>query len=291
MPIHIQLIQRAQTLHPERDLTISEDIAPLLDQAELYYYVYSVPDPRKLCEIGQTLYRWLDGDDRFLTRAIDQQRGKTRAVALLIEQGAGFSHLPWELLHDGSSAETGGGYLVQQSTTAVIPVRWQNGHALDGPFYRTPQNRPLHVAFMATAPAEAAERPLDFEGEEARIMEATQRHPLRLSVEESGNLQELGDLLGDLGEAQTDVVHLTGHATHTRDGPRFLCEDEVGGRQLAGAQEIVDRLTHVPRLIFLSGCRTGQAMQGGAGRGHPVAGRGTGDQRHPHRVGVGPASL
>ena len=270
--IHLQLIQRSQTLQagdtitlrfpldatsPERDLTIGGDIAPLLTAAESDYYLPDpLREPARLPLIGQTLYRWLDGDDRYLTRAIDAQRGKTKAVALLLEQGAGLDHLPWELLHDGTA------YLVQQSPTAVIPVRWQPGNLPDTPFYTSAQNRPLHVVLMATAP-QGVQPPLDFEGEEARIMAATQRQPLRLSVEESGNLRELGYLLGDLGEGAVDVVHLTGHATHTNTGPRFLCEDELGAAHLASAQALAEGLTHTPRLLFLSGCRTGQAMRRG----------------------------
>jgi len=269
--IYLQLIPRSQTLaagdtmtlrfpldatNPERDLTISGDVAPLLTQSEVDYYVPdSLRDGPRLQAMGQTLYRWLDGEERFLTRAIDGLRGQP-AVALLIEQGAGLEHLPWELLHDGT------GYLVQQRPTAVIPVRWMTGPGLAA---TPPQNRPLHVAFMATAPQGVAP-PLDFEGEEAAILTATQRHPLRLSVEESGNLQELRYLLGDLGDGEqgVDVVHLTGHATHLAGGPAFLCEDEVGAEQWATAAELAAALTYPPRLLFLSGCRTGQAMRGGA---------------------------
>lgn len=171
--IYLQLIPRSQTLgagdtvtlrfplgtvNPERDLTISGDLAPLLDQAELEYYVPDgLRDGTRLQSIGQTLYRWLDGDGRFLTRALDQQRGRHKAVALLIEQGVSLDHLPWELLHDGT------GYLVQQTPTAIIPVRWTTGAGLAA---APPQNRPLHVAFMAVAPQGVAP-PLDFEGEEA----------------------------------------------------------------------------------------------------------------------------
>lgn len=268
MTIHLQLMPRSATFkagdtvtlrfpldtaNPERDLTVSAEILPLLTRAETDYYVRT-PDPAKLAALGQTLYRWLDGADRHLSRAIAGYRGTTRAVALLIEQEAELDHLPWELLHDGD------GYLVQRSPTALIPVRWRPGNLPAGDFFTTPQNRPLHVAFMATAPA-AAGADLDFEGEEAQIVEQTTRQPLQLSVEESGNLEELGYLLGGLGAGAVDVIHLTGHADHTDEGPIFLCEDEVGGVVWASAQAIADSLTHLPRLFFLSGCRTGQAQR------------------------------
>lgn len=87
-------------------------------------------------------------------------------MALLLEQGAGLDHLTWELLHQIMRA------IVQQFPTAVIPAPWTRGNV---PAALTqPQNRPLHVTFMATAPQDL-DPELDFEGEEARIMEATAR--------------------------------------------------------------------------------------------------------------------
>lgn len=93
MTIHLQLIPRAATFHagdtvtlrfpldtanPERDLTVSAEIVPLLTRAETDYYVRT-PDPAKLAQLGQTLYRWLDGDDRHLSRAPSRATGGRRA--------------------------------------------------------------------------------------------------------------------------------------------------------------------------------------------------------------------
>ena len=112
---------------------------------------------------------------------------------------------------------------------------------------------------MASSPADV-QPVLDYEHEEAVILEATERRPLDLTVEESGCLEELGELVQDYGAGYFDVLHLTGHADHAQDGrPVFLLEDSEGRRADATALDIAKELPpHRPPLVFLSGCRTGQ---------------------------------
>lgn len=89
----------------------------------------------------------------------------------------------------------------------MLPVRWYP----QGPAPQAVRNRALHLLFMATSPLGV--RPeLDFESEEARILDATRRFPLSLVVEESGNLEELGTLVSSYAAEHFDIVHLTGHA-------------------------------------------------------------------------------
>ncbi len=76
---------------------------------------------------------------------------------------------------------------------------------------------------MATSPI-GVEPVLDFEVEEARILEATQRQPLTLTVEESGCLDELTYLLDIHEPGHFDVVHLMGHAGISEQGPRFISQ-------------------------------------------------------------------
>ncbi|HEY9604055.1 MAG TPA: CHAT domain-containing protein, partial [Allocoleopsis sp.] len=128
-----------------------------------------------------------------------------------------------------------------------------------------PANRALQVLFMATSPL-GVKPELQFEAEEGRILEATARQPLALVVEESGCLTELGYLIDDYGQGYFDVLHLTGHATITEAGePRFYTETETGELYLASAADIARSLkSRLPKLIFLSGCRTGQGGNAGA---------------------------
>ncbi len=66
------------------------------------------------------------------------------------------------------------------------------------------------------------------------------------------------------GEGHFDVLHLSGHAAITVEGPRFVMEDDIGRREDASAADIADAVGHRwPPLVFLSGCRTGGASDEG----------------------------
>ncbi|MEM7581546.1 MAG: tetratricopeptide repeat protein, partial [Cyanobacteria bacterium P01_A01_bin.80] len=118
---------------------------------------------------------------------------------------------------------------------------------------------------------------LDFEQEEARILQVTARQPLSLTVEESGCLEELGYLVEDYGKEYGkeygeeddkqyfDVLHLTGHGTIKEDGtPVFITESTTGEAVYSTADDIATELQfQLPKLIFLSGCHTGQAANSG----------------------------
>jgi hypothetical protein len=163
--------------------------------------------------------------------------------------------LPWEVLHDRE------GFLIDRTYPKVVPVRWTKGEVVA----IEPADRPLRVMFMATDP-EGVEPRLNFEGEEGRILDATRGAALTLRVEESGCVSELKKTWRRYGDNHFDVFHLTGHASIADDGqPFFITETETGDRYDAKASEIADALRfRLPRLVFLSGCRTGQAGEQGA---------------------------
>jgi len=144
-----------------------------LKQAKTGYYRHSVI----YAQTGLALYNWLDGTDRNLQRALD--RHQCKGIILAIAATERLAHLPWEILHDGNS------FLVQQN---VVPVRWVKiGGNPKLAIQDEPENRALNVLFMASSPR-GMEPELAFEEEEARILKATQRKPLSLTVEESGCL-------------------------------------------------------------------------------------------------------
>ena len=117
---------------------------------------------------------------------------------------------------------------------------------------------------MATSP-EGVEPVLNFEEEEGRILEATRDHSIELVVEESGSLQGLQELLQSYGPGHFDVFHLSGHADVKDDVPQFIIEDDEGQRQDATAAAIAQAFAGLwPRLVFLSGCKTGQAPNQGS---------------------------
>ncbi|MBE8966457.1 tetratricopeptide repeat protein [Nostocales cyanobacterium LEGE 12452] len=239
--------------YEKRSLCLT-DIADLIKLAERDYYVSFFPEDYTIT--GRRLYDWLDGSDRTLQPLLDKYRRE--GIVLAIATSEKLAHLPWEVLHDGN------GFLVQR-VPAIVPVRWVSDSTvkkltIDG----EPENRALQVLFMATSPLNV-EPVLDFEGEEARILEATKRQPLALTVEESGCLSELGYLVDGYDRDYFDVLHLTGHATLQDGQPRFITETATGEAFYASAGDIAQELQfRLPKLIFLSGCRTGQAGNGGS---------------------------
>jgi tetratricopeptide (TPR) repeat protein len=236
--------------YEQKTLAIAE-IGDLIGQSELNYYVLRP----NLVSMGQRLFNWLDGEGRWLSRAI--QDCAAEGLVLAIAPDAKLAHLPWEIMHDGTE------FLVQKPYPLVMPLRW-----LDQPFQaRQPQERPLQVLFMAASP-ENVEPVLRFEEEEAAILSITKDLPLTLRVEESGCVEELQKLWRRYPEDTFDVFHLTGHADHQRTppyAPFFITESLTGDRKDITAENLLQVFqVRRPRLIFLSGCRTGEAVQKGS---------------------------
>ena len=118
---------------------------------------------------------------------------------------------------------------------------------------------------MACSP-EDVEPVLDFEAEERMILEACskERNDIELLVEESGSLEGLTEQVISFNEGYFDVFHMTGHAGIDGKKPVFLMEDDFGYKKLASAADIARAFRgNWPRLIFLSGCQTGQAVDDG----------------------------
>ena len=246
--------------YEKRSLSLTE-VADLIEFAERDYYVSFLPEDYTVT--GRRLYNWLDGSDRWLQPLLDKHRREGIVLAITSLSSANatsekLAHLPWEVLHDGVS------FLVER-VPAIVPVRWVSDSTVKKlTIEGEPENRALQVLFMATSPLDV--KPvLDFEAEEARILEATKRQPLALTVEESGCLSELGYLVDGYDRDYFDVLHLTGHATLQDGQPRFITETEIGEAFYASAGDIAQELQfRLPKLIFLSGCRTGQAGNSGS---------------------------
>ena len=220
----------------------------LIQKAKGSYYML-LPD---LKGIGHQLFCWLDGTGRWLSRAINDCKDEGLVLALDVRERLG--HLPWETLHDGVQ------FIVERVNPAIVPIRWVDCPVPDS---HDIQQGPLRLLFMATSP-DNVEPSLDFEQEEAQILTATRDIPLDLRVEESGCITELSKLWGRYREP-FDVFHLTGHSSIEDEQPFFLTETETGERHIAYASEIAAALRfRMPQLVFLSGCRTGEAPSNGA---------------------------
>ncbi|MGF2038804.1 MAG: tetratricopeptide repeat protein [Nostoc sp. CmiVER01] len=235
--------------YESRRLKLAE-IANLLKQGERDYYKL-LPN---LQGIGQQLFFWLDGDGRWLSRGIANCRGEGLVIAIDTDQK--LAYLPWEVLHDGED------FLVKRVNPVVLPLRWIEKET--EPF--SVEARQLRVLFMATDP-EDVEPKLEFEQEEAKILADTRDFAVDLRVEESGCVSELGKVWSRYLD-DFDVFHLTGHASIKAEAPYtpyFITETEIGERHETTAAELAEVFRfRFPKLVFLSGCRTGQAADKGA---------------------------
>ncbi len=222
------------------------EIDNLSKKADTDYYTRL---PKDHAKTGQGLYRWLDGTERILQNELESHRGEK--IVLAISTSKGLVHLPWELLHDGQ------GFLVSK-LPAIVPLRWmKTGNEGLLTVDNNPQDRALNVVFMASS-AKGVTPILDFEAEEGKILKATRGKPLSLTVEESGCIKELGELIASKDREYFDVIHLSGHATIKDQKPYFITETEYGDRQDTSAEDIARELQfNLPKLLFLSGCRTG----------------------------------
>jgi hypothetical protein len=209
-------------------------------------YLRSSPD---LAGLGAELYRWLDGPTE---RWLEAARGRQQSMLVYVDALERLRALPWELLFEH-------GFLAVDPTRPVVPVRSASKRDSGA---RLVANRPLRVLFMASSPL-GVEPVLDFEGEEAVILDATAGR-VEVVVEESGSLAGLAATLSWFGPGYFDVLHLSGHGYIGPLGPRFVMEDEHGGRKDASAADIAAAAAGIwPGLVFVSGCYTGGAPDTG----------------------------
>ena len=214
-----------------------------------------------LTKPGALLADWLDGPtNRWIEQSINNN---SHGLAIHIhvhsfretntELEKRLRHLPWEILHYK------GAFLAARKDTLITPVRRVTEARLEV----STANRPLRILFMACSPVDV-EPELDFEKEETMILDATSHRPIELVVEESGSLNGLRKKIEDYGKDYFDVLHLTGHAGMEKGRPFFVMENDFGRRDPADAEEIAKAFSHIwPRIVFLSGCKTGAAPEEG----------------------------
>ncbi|MEA5515833.1 CHAT domain-containing protein, partial [Nodularia sp. UHCC 0506] len=256
----------------------TNELGSLINLCEESYYSQEEDDTAQLRNIGCQLYSWLDGKEGWLRQALNAENHGTIYLDLIQTSEAqglnpqtqkvalGLAHLPWELLHNGT--------VFLHKLLPVRAVKQQNNPVIPQ------QNRPLRLLFMATSPEHPGIAPLQFEQEEANILTVRKGQTLALIVEESGSVAELGNLVQSYPADYFDVFHLTGHGviyTIRQFGgylplgrkipdytPCFITEDEVGGVQFTTVDDLAKAFRgRFPRVVFLSGCHTGQLANNG----------------------------
>jgi tetratricopeptide (TPR) repeat protein len=245
--VQLRFLSPKGNLIGEREHSLQEIIqfAEIVEQK----HQISRSDPTgSLPKLGKELYEWLDGPTtRWLAEALNSSGGFTLQIDF-----ERLLQLPWELLH----SETG--YLCSNPYKPFTPARLVVNAKSGAPEIR---NRPLRMLFMACSP-EDVKPLLDFETEEGVILDSARQHHIELVVEESGTLGGLEYQVKDDRRGYFDVLHLTGHADVKEDGPFFVMENDQGMRQDVLAGKIAEAFQeNWPRLVFLSGCKTGQSHE------------------------------
>jgi tetratricopeptide (TPR) repeat protein len=208
--------------------------------------------PQYRLTLGRELFRFLDGDSRHLQRALAAADQKGEPLLLYLQACSQVADWPFELLAQEDT------FLLLHRMHLVRRVS-DRGTDKDLP----PQNRQLKLLFMACSAIDV-EPELDFEREEEAIFHITEKLAIDMEVEDSGSLE---GLRSKLVHEEYDVVHLSGHADIDKSGrPFFIMEDETGYPREVFAEELWEEalIENPPRLLFLSGCRTGEAPDTGA---------------------------
>jgi hypothetical protein len=209
-----------------------------------------------LLEIGQDMYRWLDGDHGWMERLLIGAQPPLIFELWVSslqpsEAELEFLEAPWELV-----AKPDGEPLAGRADVLFGPVRRMGPAGAP----REPSRYRVSIVFMAAAPERLA--PLSFEDEEAAILDATGSIGVDLTVEESGSLEWLTESMA--ARKPVDVLHVSCHGTIEpgestgQARPVLLLESEVGEKVLTSADALVSELgANLPeRLAFVSACST-----------------------------------
>ncbi|MEU4475258.1 CHAT domain-containing protein, partial [Micromonospora sp. NPDC023888] len=256
-----EVVVGGERIGSRRALT-EADGAQLADLGARYVRaVHSGASDEVFVGLGRELWSWLDGDQGQLTALLDKASApvvfEVRGPRSPSDRAWAVLRAPFELL-----APPGGSFLAADALLRFCVVRRLGVPGI----FPEPDWFRLGLAFMASSPRRQHE--LDFEAEEAAILKAVDDTRVDLVVEDTGNPEELGRRLADLGGMP--VVHLSCHGVNrwpVRPGlpgvPVLMMEDEVGDDLPTTAAELVRLMTTVPRLLFVSACLTATAADAG----------------------------
>ena len=202
-----------------------------------------------LAVIGREMFLWLDADGW-----ASAWEGELGDLELEIRAGprddrreAILLDAPWELLAGNA------GFLAQDPVRLFVVSR----RIGSGGGTRPASHGDVRLMFMAAAPEGPSV--LDFEAEEAAILEATSGDGnIQLVVEETGTLVELGRQLA-AGTAGFEALHVSCHGDVDERGSYLLLETAEGQPERVYAEDLVEAFGPVaPPLVMLSACRTAE---------------------------------
>jgi len=199
--------------------------------------------------IGQKLFRFLDGEAHYFQQSLTQAKQLGEKLQLHLRTCKEIADWPFELLAKDDTF-----FLPHQLHLVRSVSDWGKEKKV------SLENRPLKLLFMACS-AMDVEQELDFEREEEAIFHITEKLAIDMDVEDSGSLE---GLRSQLEQEQYDVIHLSGHAGIDKNGrPYFIMEDETGNARRVFPDELWNEalIENPPRLLFLSGYRTGEVPE------------------------------
>ncbi|WP_372396411.1 CHAT domain-containing protein [Azospirillum sp. HJ39] len=212
--------------------------------------------PDRLSAIGQDIATLLNAGDGWL----DERLTGTGPVSLEIQadddrnEGAQtLFAVPWELL-----ASSGRFLAANPHRLFLVARRLGRSEPTDAP-----EHGDLAVLFMA-AEVEG-QHVLDYEREEVAFLDATRGLNAHLAIEESGSAAGLALRLKQT--RRWEALHLTGHGDLGASGPYLALETEEGACDPVDAGRLCALLgdeERMPRLVFLSACRTAERPGSGA---------------------------
>ena len=242
------------TLSPTSDETPSSLLTLLESWAGRYAKSVETGDQDRVRDIGREMLQWLNQGYVLSKWLADSRRELEIALTIGDENTDALLAAPWEVLADEI------GFLAEDRMKLFLPLR----RVAPEVTITEPDHSDLSLLFMAAAPE--GQHELDYEAEEAAILEATRslrtgQHLVHLTVEESGELDVLKEQLAAAGPF--DILHLSCHGdiVETEGEMRhvLLLETEKGGVDSVEPDRLLTALGEiVPSLVFLSACRTGQ---------------------------------
>jgi hypothetical protein len=166
--------------------------------------------------IGEKLFKFLDGDNRYFQQALDRANKWGEPLQIHLQSCKQIADWPFELLAKDNT------FLLPQRLHLVRTVSdWGKEKMIH------PEDRPLKLLFMACSAMDVKPE-LDFEQEEESIFRITENLPIDMEVEDSGSLE---GLRSRLEKEHYDVVHLSGHANIDNNGRPYFIMEMIGARQ------------------------------------------------------------
>jgi len=237
--------------NPDSDI-VTEEISKIQEMCEHFNW----NQPRLSQEIGEILFTIVNGNNQ-LEDALTEADAYGEPLQVFIQTKGSVPDLPFELLYDSR-------FLVPSKIHVIRKVS-DYGYKKKV----ASQGCPLRVLFMACSPQDVAPV-LDFEEEEDTILEVTKDLPVDIDVEDTGSLQGLKECLV---QNEYDIIHLTGHANIEDGVPYFCMENEEGFLEKVTPLKLQNTLNEAlkrPRLVFLSGCKTGETPYAAASFAHEL---------------------